>query len=170
MSVRRVYPEQVAPQGFLDGDPDPATEFAPAEQGGAKAETPIAAEAEVEAAQAQEPPPPPPRPEVIYDGVGIRTYALLYPLTIAGRKIRRLTIHPPTLWDIQDWAAGRLATNYELMARMVDMDPVAIGALRWPDVQALVDITTAMLPDAVREAIELSKRVAEPAESADGRR
>lgn len=167
-AVRRVFPSDVAPQGFLDEDPNPAAEFAPAEQVVAVPENqgaeapPIAAEEPVEAAQ---PEPPPPRPEVSYDAVGVRTYALLFPLTIAGRKLRRLTIHPPALWDIQDWAAGRLPTNYDLMARMVDMDPVALGALRWPDIEALVDITTAMLPDAVRDAIELSKRVSDDGRS-----
>jgi hypothetical protein len=83
---------------------------------------------------------------------------LRYPVTIEGvGLVRQLAINGPTLWDIQDWAAGRLKTNYELMARMVGIDSVALGALRWPDVEALAAIVTTMLPEAMRDGIEKSK-------------
>ncbi len=162
MSVHRVYPSEVAASGFLDRDPDTATEFAPVNAQGD--ETPaeeapwVDPEGEAATAAAAEPEPAPARPEVVYADVGgTRAYKLLYPVRIDGKRITGLTIHPPALWDIQDWIAGRLKTNYELMARMVDMDPVALGALRWPDIQAITDITTPMLPDAVREAIEAAR-------------
>jgi hypothetical protein len=43
------------------------------------------------------------------------------------------------------------------MARMVGIDPVALGALRWPDIEALAEMVTGMLPEAIRAAIEASK-------------
>ena len=171
-AVRRVYPEDVAPSGYLDRDPDSVAATEPVQRaespGESSGEVPPIEPADLPGREgAPEPEPAPVRPEVAYQGVaGVHVYTLLFPLKIDGRKLTRLTIHPPALWDIQDWAARRLKTNYELMARMVDMDPVTLGALRWPDVQALVDITTAMLPEALRDAIELSKREGEPT---DGR-
>jgi hypothetical protein len=181
MTVRRVYPEDVAPANFLDRDPDPATAFAPVDGQPPKvAEQPR----EPDLAATPEPPEPEPivRPVVAYpDSVGLRVhlldgqerllkesvhYPLMYPVKYLldgqERVVKEITAHPPALWDIQDWAAGRLKTNYELMARMLDMDPVELGALRWPDIAALIDITTAMLPQELRDAIALSKQVSEP--------
>jgi hypothetical protein len=98
------------------------------------------------------------RPVVRYEDPLPIIMPLRYPVTIEGvGLVRQLAINDPTLWDIQDWAAGRLKTNYELMARMVGIDPVALGALRWPDVEALAAIVTTMLPEAMRDGIEKSK-------------
>lgn len=188
-TVRRVYPEDVAPANFLDRDPDPATAFAPVDGSRADASIKLAEAPSDQAAPSPEPPgpepePPPIRPAVAYPGAaGLRVhvldsnerllkdtvrYPLLYPVKylVEGeeRLLTELTAHPPALWDIQDWVAGRLKTNYELMARMLDMDPIDLGALRWPDIEALIDITTAMLPKEVRDAIALSKQINAPSE------
>jgi hypothetical protein len=191
MTVRRVYPEDVAPANFLDRDPDPATAFAPVD--GQPPDAPKPAEqpsadlglATQHPALDPEPEPEPEpivRPVVAYpDSVVLRVhlldgqerllkesvrYPLMYPVKYLldgqERVVKEITAHPPALWDIQDWAAGRLKTNYELMARMLDMDPIEPGALRWPDIAALIDITTAMLPQELRDAIALSKQVSEP--------
>jgi hypothetical protein len=85
--------------------------------------------------------------------------ALRYPVEIDGvGEVRSLTVNPPALWDIQDWAAGRLKTNFELMARMVGLSPAALGSLRWPDIEQLATIVATMLPDELRAAIEASRR------------
>jgi hypothetical protein len=84
---------------------------------------------------------------------------LRYPVEIEGvGEVRSLTINPPALWDIQDWSAGRLKTNFELMARMVGLTPAALGALRWPDIEQIASIVATMLPDELRAAIEASRR------------
>jgi hypothetical protein len=105
-----------------------------------------------------EPEPAPIRPAVEYLDPAPIIYPLRYPVYIDGvGTVRELAIHGPALWDIQDWAAGRIKTNFELMARMVGIAPEALGALRWPDIEALASIVATMLPDQLRAAIEASR-------------
>lgn len=106
-----------------------------------------------------EPEPPPIRPAVEYLDPAPIILPLRYPVRIEGVGIvRELAIHGPTLWDIQDWAAGRIKTNFELMARMVGIAPEALGALRWPDVEALASMVATLLPDQLRAAMEASRQ------------
>lgn len=109
-----------------------------------------------------EPEPAPPRPGVIYEGDqrGTRTHVLLYPVRFDGDAtwLRRIKVCPPSLWDVQDFAAGRIRSNYDLMARMTGIDAVRLGALKWPDIDALLDMTMDLLPDFIRQAIELVER------------
>jgi hypothetical protein len=163
--VTRVYPEDIlARHRGEPGEPDIDRAFEPVEfprkpAADASLPEPGGDEAPLNLADGEPPgePEPPPRPAVEYLEPTPIVFPLRFPVRIDGAEVRALTIHPPTLWDIQDWAAGRLRTNYELMARMVGLDPVALGALRWPDVEALAGITTALLPDPIREAIEKTK-------------
>jgi hypothetical protein len=106
-----------------------------------------------------EPEPPPVRPVVEYLDVTPIILFLRHPVRIEGVGIiRRLEINSPALWDIQDWAAGRIKTNWELISRMVGVDPVALGALRWPDIETLASIAATLLPDQLRAAIEAIKQ------------
>jgi hypothetical protein len=153
----RVYPEDILARHRPEPQaPDLEQAFEPAPAPAPPAPTPEAAELHV-ADGIREPEPAPDRPEVRYLDQAPIVFPLRFPVEIAGAEVRSLTINPPTLWDIQDWAANRLQTNYELMARMVGLDPVALGALRWPDVEALASITTTLLPEPIREAIEKTK-------------
>jgi hypothetical protein len=83
---------------------------------------------------------------------------LLYPVNIDGRTIERVVVNHPALWDVQDWLDKRLTSHFELIARMTELDVVALGALRWPDMQALLDMTVELLPSFIREAIEAQGR------------
>jgi len=173
MNDQRVYPSEIAPAGFAParGDPDPMGDFAPAQE----AETParpadrpyprpvpepvpeilthMGAPDEAEAPSE----PPPPRPDVEYLGSeGQRVYFLLYPVIVGNLTLREVTIGQLSLWDVQDFLAGRIKTNVELLSRMSGIDPVSLGALKWPDVEALLSMVTALIPDFIREAIEKS--------------
>lgn len=160
----------------LDRDPDPMAAFAPAvpeldrwaapgtappiepEQGEA---APLAPSAEI--APQPAPAPAEPRPAAAYIGKGgERRYRLLYPVKIEGRAIRMVTVSHPTLWDVQDWIAGRIKTNFEIMARVTAMPEVELGALKWPDVQALITLTSEVLPDFIRDAIEAAGGTPKP--------
>jgi hypothetical protein len=150
-------------------EPDIERAFEPVEIGGGRpkggtsappgeAQAPPASPLPEPPGEALGPAEAPIRPAVEYLDAQPVILPLRYPVKIEGvGVVRQLTICGPTLWDIQDWAAGRLTTNYELMARMVGIDPVALGALRWADVEALAEIVTGMLPEVMREAIAASK-------------
>jgi len=107
-----------------------------------------------------EPPEPEvPRPAVQSIGTaGLTRYTLLYPVKIEGLALREIKISPPALWDVQDFLAGKIKSNFELISRMTGLSPVMLGALRWPDVQALLNITTDLLPAFVRDAIDQQGR------------
>jgi hypothetical protein len=171
--VTRVYPEDILARHRPEPDePDPERAFEPVElprrkavdaslspPGGNEGAAGLAdpgANGEPEGAPEAAPPA---RPVVRYLGDTPISLPLRYPVEIEGvGEVLTLTINPPALWDIQDWAAGRLKTNFELMARMVGLAPAALGSLRWPDIERLADIVTTMLPPAVRAGIEASKR------------
>jgi hypothetical protein len=151
--VVRVYPEDIAPREYLEPDtPDSEKAFEPAsnEPGSIPQPTPPPT-----------PEPPPVRPEVEYVGDGGAViYTLLFPLRIGGdnQDIRKhVVINHPSLWDVQDWATSRLPTNYQLVARMIGMDPVDLGALKYPDIAAIMEIAATMLPDEIKDAIAASK-------------
>jgi hypothetical protein len=161
-----VYPSDIAPREFLGEppEPDPEKAFEPEAPRGKPADEASPAPPADEAGLDFPPPEPPVaeeppvRPAVEYLDPAPVILPLRYPVHIEGvGTLRELAIHGPTLWDIQDWAAGRLRTNYELMARMVGIDPVALGALRWADTETLAAIALTMLPEAMREAIAASK-------------
>lgn len=95
-----------------------------------------------------------PRPEVHYvGGLGQRRYVLLFPVKVGGKMFRHVTVSHPSLWDVQDWLAGKMQSHFELIARMTGLTTVELGALRWPDVQALLDITQNMLPEFIQQGI-----------------
>jgi hypothetical protein len=167
--VARVWPEDIKPRVF-EGEPpepDPTGAFEPAAgaRGDGAGEASEAREDSSGQAAFVDPGTPdedeaaiPVRPTVRYLGARAIMVPLLYPVEIAGLgEVCEVLIDQPALWDIQDWAAGRLRTNYELMARMVGLDPTALGALRWPDIERIATITTDMLPEAMREAIAAMK-------------
>ena len=164
MAATRVYPEDLLARHRPEPDePDPERAFEPVEFPRKKAEdaplpppgvpglTDPGANGEPEAR---------PRPTVRYLGDTPIVLPLRFPVEIDGQEIRSLTVNPPALWDIQDWVAGRLKTNFQLMARMVGLSPEALGALRWPDIEQLANIVTAMLPEKLRAAIEAALREA----------
>jgi hypothetical protein len=163
MSDTVIDPSSIAPPGWLR-DPDPMGAFAPEIAGDAPPANPIplaAAQADMfvddvgDQAADPEPPPAPPRPVVRYLGKGgARGYALLFPIEIDGRRFRSVTVNHPALWDVQDWLAGRIKSHFEFVARMAGLSDDEFGALRWPDVQALLEIAGEMLPPFVRAVIE----------------
>jgi hypothetical protein len=174
MIHQRVYPSDIAPEGFVpsgERDPDPMGAFAPAssptgdEDRSGSTSPPSPSQSEPQPSpvgetfdepQAEpEPEPAPPRPAVEYVGAGgQRKHALLYPVRIEGRMLRSVTVSPPALWDVQDFLAGRITTNFEMASRMTGIDAVTLGALKWPDADIVLQIVTDMLPDFVRDAIE----------------
>lgn len=95
-----------------------------------------------------------PRPATHYvGGLGQRRYVLLFPVTVGDKTFRYVTVSHPALWDVQDWLAGKMQSHFELIARMTGLTTVELGALRWPDVQALLDITQNMLPEFIQQGI-----------------
>lgn len=153
------------PASFED-DFDPMSAFEPSPSPGAPAPEPLPWEGagigpEPDAGEAAglsgypDPAPPAPRPTVSYVGHGgDRAYVLLYPVRIGDRELRRVIVRHPALWDVQDWIEGRIKTNFEMMARMTAMTPVDLGALKWPDAEAVLAIVNSMLPAFIRDAIE----------------
>ncbi|KRQ99289.1 hypothetical protein [Bradyrhizobium valentinum] len=167
---QRVYPSDIAPEGFTpsgERDPDPMGAFAPSSSltdddepspeptqqppwPGEEEPSPVGG-----TAKEAEPEPAPPRPNVEYVGVGgQRRHMLLCPLKIEGKMLRHVTIAPPALWDVQDFLAGRIRSNFEMASRMTGIDGVALGALKWPDADIVLQIVTDMLPEFIRDAIE----------------
>ena len=167
--VEVVSPSDIAPHlvaKAIAEDPDTADLYAPAEElepeAWPQAEAPQAEAPQAEGAFEPEAPSSawseiPDRPLVDYPGTaGCRIYPLLHPVKFFGEPLlKQVTVHPPALWDIQDWAARRMVSNYELIARMVDMTPMRLGALRWPDINAIVELALPMLPVLLREAINM---------------
>ena len=159
----RVYPEDLLARHRPEPDePDPERAFEPVEFPRKKAEeAPFPPPGDTDPGANGEPEAPAlPRPAVRYLGDAPIVLPLRFPVEIDGKEIRLLTVNPPALWDIQDWVAGRLKTNFQLMARMVGLSPEALGALRWPDIEQLANIVTAMLPEKLRAAIEAALREA----------
>jgi hypothetical protein len=154
--MARVYPEDIAPREYLEPDtPDSEKAFEPASNDPGADPGPIPQPTPPPASE-----PPPVRPEVEYTGQGgSHIYTLLFPLSINGVERNHVVINHPSLWDVQDWASSRLPTNYQLVARMVGMSPVDLGALKWPDISAIMDIATTMLPDEIKDAIAATKAV-----------
>ncbi len=172
MSVTVLSPSDIAPEGFIpSGDPDPIGASAPEDVGrpldgntaGQNGEPVVGFAFDDSETPAEDdestvtpaPRPAPPRPEARYVGSnGERSYRLLFPVVIANVPLRRVTVAPPALWDVQDFIEGRISTNVELVGRMTGLDPVSLGALRWPDIQAVIGMMTDLLPDFIRAAIE----------------
>ena len=169
--MTRVYPEDILARHRPEPEePDPERAFEPVEFPRRKAEDASlpppggneGAPGLAEGGANGEPegvPEAVPRPAVRYLGDAPVVLPLRFPVEIEGvGEVRTLTVNPPALWDIQDWAAGRIKTNFELMARMTGLPPEALGSLRWPDIEQIATIVATMLPDQLRAAMEASRR------------
>lgn len=162
MATNVLDPSDIAPEGFVpNDDPDPMGAFAPStvplEEPAAEPVSIFGTEDQPPADPEEPPPEPPePRPEVRYVGGehDVTTVRLRTAIVVDGVKIASVRVNPPALWDVQDFLAQRIKTNIEMASRMTGIAPVVLGALRWPDAEAIFDVVLKKLPDFIRESIK----------------
>ncbi|WP_137136609.1 hypothetical protein [Rhizobium sp. FKY42] len=82
---------------------------------------------------------------------GARSHALLVPLKVNGKWLRKITLRLPSQGEIDDYVNGDLASRRAFLARLADLDPLVIKALRWPDSEAVHQLFHDIVPQFVSE-------------------
>ena len=80
---------------------------------------------------------------------GRRSYALIIPLKVNGKWLRKVDLRLPSQGDIDDWGTGEIENARAFLCRLTGLDPLVIKALRWPDSEALYQMFRDVMPDFV---------------------
>lgn len=81
--------------------------------------------------------------EILNPLVGSRTYRLLAPLKVNGKTVRVIRMRHLRQEEIDSFAGRPFR---EMMAKACDLPPAVLGALIWPDSEAVHSMFDDMLP------------------------
>ncbi|WP_281978793.1 phage tail assembly protein [Pseudorhizobium flavum] len=87
-----------------------------------------------------------PRVALAEPGRGGRRYMLLAPLYVDGYRLEEVTLRHLTQAELDDYAGGEIETRRLLLARVTGLHPDVIGAMIWPDSEALHQMFADLLP------------------------